>query len=151
MSPEERHAIVGRILDFLRGTLLPYAEQEEEWLYPVVGQILGNPQATGPMAHDHIAIRARVIELGLTEDTDLDRLQELLYGLYTLIVVHFWKEEQLTAVARATQLAGLRWVGRRPRHFIPQPPSARRCGCTWTTGPVHSPTPHGRSPTRVAS
>jgi iron-sulfur cluster repair protein YtfE (RIC family) len=95
VSPEERHLIVGRILDFLRGTLLPYAEQEEDWLYPVVGQILGNAQSTGPMTHDHIAIRARVIELGLTEDTDLDRLQELLYGLYTLIAVHFWKEEQL--------------------------------------------------------
>ncbi len=95
VSPEERHAIVGRILDFLRGTLLPYAEEEEQWLYPAVGQFLGNPESTGPMTHDHIAIRARVIELGATEDTDVDRLQELLYGLYALISVHFWKEEQL--------------------------------------------------------
>lgn len=95
VSPEERGAIVGRILDFLRGTLLPYAEQEEVWLYPAVGQILGNRESTGPMTHDHIAIRARVIELAATEDTDLDRLQELLYGLYALISVHFWKEEQL--------------------------------------------------------
>jgi len=84
VSPEERHAIVGRILDFLRGTLLPHAEEEEQWLYPVVGELLGNRESTRPMTHDHIAIRARVIELGATEDTDVDRLQELLYGLYAL-------------------------------------------------------------------
>ena len=47
------------------------------------------------MTHDHVAIRARVIELGVTPPEDVDRLQELLYGLYTLISVHFWKEEQL--------------------------------------------------------
>jgi iron-sulfur cluster repair protein YtfE (RIC family) len=95
VSPEERHAIVGRILDFLRETLLPHAEEEEHSLYPIVGKLLGNPESTRPMRHDHIAIRARVIELAATEDTDVDRLQELLYGLYALISVHFWKEEQL--------------------------------------------------------
>ena len=95
VSPEERHAIVGRILDFLRGTLLPHAEEEERWLYPAVGELLGNLESTRPMTHDHIAIRARVVELAATEDTDVDRLQELLYGLYALISVHFWKEEQL--------------------------------------------------------
>jgi iron-sulfur cluster repair protein YtfE (RIC family) len=95
LSPEERHAIVGRILDFLRETLLPYAEEEEQWLYAAVGKVLGNPESTRPMTHDHIAIRVRVLELAATEDTDVDRFQELLYGLYALISVHFWKEEQL--------------------------------------------------------
>ena len=95
VSPEERHEIVGRILDFLRGTLLPHAEEEEKWLYQAVGELLGNPESTRSMAHDHLAIRARVVELAATEDTDVDRLQELLYGLYALISVHFWKEEQL--------------------------------------------------------
>lgn len=95
VSPEERHAIVGRILDFLRETLLPHAEEEEKWLYAAVGKLLGNPESTRSMTHDHIAIRARVLELAATEDTDVDHLQELLYGLYALITVHFWKEEQL--------------------------------------------------------
>ena len=27
-------------------TLLPHAEEEEQWLYPVVGKALGNPEAT---------------------------------------------------------------------------------------------------------
>ena len=95
VSPEERHAIVGRILDFLRETLLPHAEEEEQWLYAAVGKVLGNPEATHTMAHDHGAIRVRVLELALTDDTDIDRFQELLYGLYALITVHFSKEEQL--------------------------------------------------------
>jgi iron-sulfur cluster repair protein YtfE (RIC family) len=95
VSPEERHAIVEGVLDFLRETLLPHAEEEEQWLYAAVGEVLGNPESTRPMTHDHIAIRARAIELAATEDWDVDRLQELLYGLYALISVHFWKEEQL--------------------------------------------------------
>ena len=95
VSPEERHVIVGRIVDFLRDTLLPHAEEEEQWLYAAVGEALGNPEATRTMTHDHIAIRVRALELAATEDKDLDQLQELLYGLYALISVHFWKEEQL--------------------------------------------------------
>lgn len=95
VSPEERREILARILDFLRNTLLPHAEEEEQGLYAAVGEALGNPEATRPMTHDHIAIRARVIELGMIGSEDVDRLQELLYGLYALISVHFWKEEQL--------------------------------------------------------
>ena len=95
VSPDERREIVARILDFLRNTLLPHAEEEEQGLYAAVGEALGNPEATRPMTHDHIAIRARVIELGTLGPEDVDRLQELLYGLYALISVHFWKEEQL--------------------------------------------------------
>jgi iron-sulfur cluster repair protein YtfE (RIC family) len=95
LSPEERRVIVGRILDYLRGTVLPHAADEERSLYPTVGKILGNPEATRTMIHDHLAIRARVVELAATDESDVDRLQELLYGLHALITVHFWKEDQL--------------------------------------------------------
>jgi iron-sulfur cluster repair protein YtfE (RIC family) len=95
LSPEERAEIVSRILGFLRGTFLPHAAEEEESLYPAVAEVLGHPAATAPMTHDHIAIRARIVELAATPATDVDGLQGLLYGLYALISVHFWKEEQL--------------------------------------------------------
>lgn len=95
VSPEERHLIVTRVLEYLRGTLLPHAEEEEQSLYPAVGKILGSPEATQTMIHDHLAIRARVVELAMTNENEVDRLQELLYGLYALITVHFWKEDQL--------------------------------------------------------
>jgi iron-sulfur cluster repair protein YtfE (RIC family) len=93
--PEERHVLIERCLEYLRGTLLPHAAEEEESLYPAVAKILGNPEATRTMIHDHLAMRARVVELAATDENDVDRLQELLYGLYTLITVHFWKEDQL--------------------------------------------------------
>lgn len=95
MTPEERAAVVARILAFLRGTLLPHAEHEERSLYLEVAARLGHPEATAPMTHDHAAIRVHTLDLTATEMTDVDRLQELLYGLYALISVHFWKEEQL--------------------------------------------------------
>lgn len=95
MSPEERKEVVARILDFLRGTLLPHADEEERLLYREVAKLLGHPEATAPMTHDHVAIRVRTVDLAATKETEVDRLQELLYGLYALITVHFWKEELL--------------------------------------------------------
>lgn len=95
MSSEERKEVLARILDFLRGTLLPHADEEERLLYREVAKLLGHPEATAPMTHDHVAIRVRTLDLAATKETEVDRLQELLYGLYALITVHFWKEELL--------------------------------------------------------
>jgi hypothetical protein len=95
LSPEEREAVVGRILSFLRGTLLPHARAEEEVLYPAWAELLGFADAAEPMVHDHEAIVARVERLERTDREDSDTLQELLYGLYALIGVHFRKEEDL--------------------------------------------------------
>jgi hypothetical protein len=95
MSPAEREEMLGRIGEFLRGTLVPHAEEEERTLYREVARQLGHPEATAPMTHDHVAIRVRTLELVTTDAADVDRLQQLLYGLYALISVHFWKEEQL--------------------------------------------------------
>jgi hypothetical protein len=47
------------------------------------------------MVHDHDAIVARIDQLADTDVADVDRLQELLYGLHALISVHFRKEEDL--------------------------------------------------------
>jgi iron-sulfur cluster repair protein YtfE (RIC family) len=95
LSPEERRAVVARVLDFLDGTLLPHARAEEEVLYPEWARLVGSPEAAAPMVHDHRAIVARAERLGSTPADDADGLQELLYGLHALICVHFDKEEQL--------------------------------------------------------
>jgi iron-sulfur cluster repair protein YtfE (RIC family) len=95
VSPEERQAMVRRILGFLRGTLLPHAAAEEEVLYPEWARLVGSPDAAEPMVHDHQAIVARIDALAEVEPGDVDRLQELLYGLYALIGVHFRKEEDI--------------------------------------------------------
>jgi iron-sulfur cluster repair protein YtfE (RIC family) len=95
LSPEERTVVIGRVIHFLRHTLAPHAETEETLLYPEFAQLVGSPQALQPMVYDHVAIRERIGELDETEVTDTGRLQELMYGLYALIVVHFWKEEEI--------------------------------------------------------
>jgi iron-sulfur cluster repair protein YtfE (RIC family) len=91
----ERELLVARILEFLRGTLLPHAEAEEEVLYPEWAKLIGFADAAVPMVHDHEAIIARVERLEQADVDDVDTLQELLYGLYALIGVHFRKEEDI--------------------------------------------------------
>lgn len=95
LSEDERASRRGRILDFLEHTLIPHAEAEEGFLYPEVDRILGDPRATGTMRYDHRAIRARIEALRKAEPADTRALEELLYGLYALIVVHFAKEEEV--------------------------------------------------------
>ena len=95
LSSEEREAVIGRVVHFLRHMLAPHAETEETLLYPEFAQLLGHPQALESMIYDHVAIRERIGELDETDPTDTARLQELLYGLYALITVHFWKEEEI--------------------------------------------------------
>jgi iron-sulfur cluster repair protein YtfE (RIC family) len=92
---EERGAVVGRVLEFLRKTLLPHAEREEQVLYTVVGELLGDEKATATMSRDHVAIERMIDALGEAERADVARLQELLYGLHALITVHFEKEEEI--------------------------------------------------------
>jgi hemerythrin superfamily protein len=95
LAPEERAAVVERVVAFLRDTLVPHAQAEEAVLYPEWAKLLGFDGAAIPMVHDHAAIVARIEQLGETGVDDVDKLQELLYGLYALIAVHFEKEEEL--------------------------------------------------------
>ena len=95
LSEEERDTLRERILGFLRGTLIPHAKAEEEVLYPEWSKLLGFADAAAPMIHDHEAIVSRVERLEHADVHDVDSLQELLYGLYALISVHFSKEEDL--------------------------------------------------------
>ena len=95
LSEEERDALRARILDFLGGTLVPHARAEEQVLYPAWAELVGYADAAVPMVHDHEAIVARIERLETADPSDVDTLQELLYGLYALISVHFRKEEDL--------------------------------------------------------
>lgn len=95
LSIEDREALLRRIVDFLRGTLIPHANAEEDVLYPAWAKLVGFDQAAVPMVHDHQAIVARIERLEHTEPADTSAVQELLYGLYALIDVHFRKEEDL--------------------------------------------------------
>lgn len=95
LSIDERADVLERVLDFLRDHLLPHARAEELVLYPEWARLVGYADAAAPMVHDHESIVARVERLEQTDREDTDTLQELLYGLYALIGVHFRKEEDL--------------------------------------------------------
>jgi iron-sulfur cluster repair protein YtfE (RIC family) len=95
LSEPGRDALRDRVLGFLRGTLMPHAKAEEDILYPEWAKLVGFADAAVPMVHDHQAIVVRIERLQATDVADVDALQELLYGLYALISVHFLKEEHL--------------------------------------------------------
>ena len=95
LRPEARKDVVDGVLGFLRDTLIPHARAEEQVLYPEWAKLVGFEGAAEPMVHDHEAIVERLERLEHAALDDLDTLQELLYGLYALIGVHFRKEEEI--------------------------------------------------------
>ena len=84
--------------------MLPHAQAEEAALYPVVGRMMGAPEATGTMSRDHVAVGRLIDEPGLIRSSlsgstltlaQIQDLRRVLYGLYTLVKVHFAKEEEV--------------------------------------------------------
>lgn len=89
---------------FLTGHLRPHAEAEERVLYPVVERLMGASEATATMKKDHAEIIRLTGELGSllqsrsgsARDASQDRaLRSVLYGLHTLVKIHFIKEEEV--------------------------------------------------------
>lgn len=93
---------VAECRDFLAGHLLAHAQAEEAALYPAVEQAMGCADATQTMRLDHAEIRRLAGSLGELElrlrarplDAGGERdLRRVLYGLYTLVMLHLGKEE----------------------------------------------------------
>jgi iron-sulfur cluster repair protein YtfE (RIC family) len=94
---------VDEVYRFLTRKLIPHAQAEEQVLYPALGKLLGAGQATAVMSHDHQEIERLVGELATLHlytagkgllPAQFHDLRRVLYGLYTLIQVHFAKEER---------------------------------------------------------
>lgn len=90
--------------EFLTGHLLPHARAEELVLYPAVQKAMGSPRATATMSRDHVEVEALTEELAALRNqvtgadigvTLANELKRVLYGLYTLVKVHFDKEEEI--------------------------------------------------------
>ncbi|MEV0490231.1 heavy metal translocating P-type ATPase [Streptomyces atratus] len=84
--------------------LLPHENAEEHELYPALAPTLGGPEATATMSRTHTEIErlARRIAIhlqlahadgGLTPE-QLDDLRSCLYGLHTVLRLHFTQEEE---------------------------------------------------------
>lgn len=89
---------------FLAHQLLPHAQAEERALYPVVGRLMGAPEATATMNRDHVEIKRLAEQLGKLrsqlgneplEVSQEQALRRVLYGLAALVAVHFAKEEEV--------------------------------------------------------
>ena len=102
--PERVVALVDECVLFLTHHLLPHAKAEEAALYPVVQKVMGAARATATMSRDHeevgrLTAELRDLRASLTPaeagGSRAAGLQRVLYGLYTLIKVHFAKEEEV--------------------------------------------------------
>ena len=92
---DERKALRDDVVRFLREEVVPHTLLDERVLYPEVADRLGDPMATASMNYDHLAIRQWTDDIAEVGFDEPHRLERLLYGLYALIRVHMWKEEQL--------------------------------------------------------
>jgi hemerythrin-like domain-containing protein len=90
--------------NFLAYHLIPHAHAEDQALYPVVQRVMGAPQATATMSRDHqevgdltdqLKALLPVLEKGALSVDQANDLHRILYGLYSLVKVHFAKEEEI--------------------------------------------------------
>ena len=95
---------VDEVYAFLMHHLLPHAQAEERALYPVVGRLMGAPEATATMSRDHVEVGRLTQELGSLcsklvsvrpGEAQEKALRRILYGLYALVKEHFAKEEEI--------------------------------------------------------
>ncbi len=98
------HAKIEEVYHFLTHQLLPHAQAEEKALYPVVQKVMGAPLATATMSRDHVEVERLTDELGTLRvhssqltitSIQAQVMRRVLYGLYTLVKVHFAKEEEI--------------------------------------------------------
>ncbi|MGI8334311.1 heavy metal translocating P-type ATPase [Actinomadura scrupuli] len=85
---------------FLTGDLAAHEQADERLLYPVVADVLGGADPTGPMSRGHaeIAERTRRIVLLCAEARDdpraLRELRRALHELHAILRLHFAQEEE---------------------------------------------------------
>jgi hemerythrin-like domain-containing protein len=101
---DEAVHVLGEVVGFLRGHLVPHATAEEHVLYPAVEDAMAAPGATATMRADHTEIVARIDRLAGTvatveerwPDADLARdVVHQLVGLSAILQLHFDKEEEI--------------------------------------------------------
>jgi iron-sulfur cluster repair protein YtfE (RIC family) len=95
---------VREVRSFLAHELIPHARAEDVVMYPVVARVMGAPEATATMRHDHVEVAGLAEELAALEPElsapalplEVEQaLRRILYGLYALVKVHFVEEEEI--------------------------------------------------------
>ncbi len=92
------------VYSFLTHHLIPHAQAEERALYPAVARVMGASDATATMILDHEEVVLLTRELGVlrehligvrASDAEVKALRRVLYGLYSILKLHFAKEEEV--------------------------------------------------------
>ncbi|MFG2076291.1 heavy metal translocating P-type ATPase [Nonomuraea maritima] len=95
--------LLRRVHDVLTHEILPHEQAEEERLYPRLGRLLDDPEATVTMSRAHAEINRLAARLGrhirlLGADgprpEQIDDLRACLYGLHAVLALHFAQEEE---------------------------------------------------------
>ena len=157
---------VDEAYEFLVHHLIPHAEAEDRALYPVVGRVMGAPQATATMSRDHVEVgrltaglamlRTR-LRIGDLPEADRKALRRVLYGLYALVQLHFAKEEEiylplldarLTPEEARAMFAAMEGAAREARV---QPPHLRARTLSGEPAAGSLPIPHSAGATHTGS
>jgi iron-sulfur cluster repair protein YtfE (RIC family) len=105
--PAEQRERVDSSYAFLTEHLIPHATAEDRVLYEEVDRLIGKRGETGAtetMRRDHVEVgrlterlgRLRVtLHEGEPDPAELRELRRVLYGLHTLVRLHFAKEEEV--------------------------------------------------------
>ncbi|MBZ3917864.1 heavy metal translocating P-type ATPase [Streptomyces acidiscabies] len=98
------YAALARTHRLLTERLLPHEYAEEHQLYPALAPALGGPESTATMSRAHAEIERLTGRLathvalaapgGAPLPEQLDDLRACLYGLYTVLRLHFTQEEE---------------------------------------------------------
>jgi len=101
---ENLRLLAGDAYEFLAHHLIPHAQAEDQALYPVVQRVMGATQATATMSRDHqevgdltnqLKALLPLLEKDVLIADQANDLRRILYGLYSLVKVHFAKEEEI--------------------------------------------------------
>jgi len=104
MVKENLRRLAGDAFEFLAHHLIPHAQAEDRALYPVVQRVMGAPLATATMSRDHQEVgdltaqlksMLPTLEKGALSMGQANDMRRVLYGLYSLVKVHFAKEEEI--------------------------------------------------------
>src|SRR5690606_4345642 len=100
-----------RMRDVLEDELLPHEREEQQTVYPLIAEMLGEEDPTGPLTTPHHSIRRLGRLSGRLVDRlpadgphpeDVRDLRRVLYGLHATLTLHFAQEDELYSMLDAS-------------------------------------------------
>jgi len=104
LDPAQARRELEAIRAVLEDELLPHEREEQRVAYPLIVEMLGREDPTGPLVQTHHEIRRLVRLFGRLVDRlpaagpfpeDIRDLRRVLYGLHAILTLHFAQEDEL--------------------------------------------------------